>query len=103
LRTIEGTVADLAAMAPSLGDDLLRVVVTEPGRAGLAAEVKEALPNAVDIRLQKPEEASQPVPPRSGRSAQELFSDYLAENGVDDDRLVRLFARLLDEIPQEQP
>jgi len=103
LRTLEGTVADLAAMAPSVGDDLLRVVVTEPGRAGLAAEVKEALPNAVDIRLQKPEEAPQPAARRRGRSAHELFADYLAESGVDDDRLVHLFARLLDEIAEEQP
>ena len=39
LRTIEGTLAELTILAPDMGDDLLRVVVTEPGRAGLATDV----------------------------------------------------------------
>ncbi|HEX5096039.1 MAG TPA: exonuclease subunit SbcD, partial [Acidimicrobiia bacterium] len=50
LRTVRGTVAELADAASSYGDAWLRVVVTEPARAGLADEVRAVLPRAVDIR-----------------------------------------------------
>ena len=51
LRTVTGTVAELRELAGDLGDDYLRVVVKEPTRAGLRDEVVEALPNALEIRI----------------------------------------------------
>ena len=97
LRTVEGTVTELRALAGSAGDDLLRVVVKEPARAGLADDVREVLPNAIDIRISAAEVLAEEAPSRAGRSPHELFASYLESQGVEDDRVVRLFARLLDE------
>jgi exonuclease SbcD len=99
LRTLSGTLADLAQWAGTTGDDFLRVFVTESPRAGLAEEVRELLPEAVDVRVlaeagsEEVAEASR----RAGRSPGELFSDYLGSEGVADPPLETLFARLLDE------
>ncbi|HTC82472.1 MAG TPA: exonuclease sbcCD subunit D, partial [Acidimicrobiia bacterium] len=60
-------------------------------------DVRELLPNAVDIRIAASEVLDEPAPSRAGLSPHELFAAYLASQGVDDDRVVRLFARLLDE------
>ncbi|MDQ1488225.1 MAG: repair protein SbcD/Mre11 [Actinomycetota bacterium] len=97
LKTLEGTLAELRGQAGGVGDALLRVVVAEPARAGLADDVRELLPNAVDVRIAAPAVAGDAVPSRTGLSPHELFAAYLSAEGVDDDRVTRLFARLLDE------
>jgi DNA repair protein SbcD/Mre11 len=97
LRTIDGTVAELRARAADVGDDLLKVVVNEPARAGLADRVREILPNAIDIRIAAPSAPDQPLPDRSGLTPQGLFKAFLDQEEVADERLERLFARLLDE------
>jgi DNA repair protein SbcD/Mre11 len=102
LRTIEGTMAQLRAVADEVGDDLLRVIVTEPGRAGLANDIRDLLPNAIDIRLQRTEHSERTGSQRSGRSPHELFSSYLAEQEIVDERLDQLFATLLAEVIEEQ-
>ena len=51
LRTVHGTVAELAGCAATVGDDLLRVWVRERARAGLREEVTELLPNALEVRI----------------------------------------------------
>jgi exonuclease SbcD len=96
LRTLEGSLRQLTALAPEVGDDLLRVIVAEPARAGLANEVRELLPNAIDVRVRRSEERPAGAQ-RSGRSAHELFSAYLVEMEIVDRRLERLFAELLAE------
>ena len=102
LRTVRGTVAELAALAGTVGDDFLRVRVCEAARAGLRDEVTAVLPNALEVRID-PEFAA-PVPARARPSAgaerqpAELFAEYLAGAGVADPRVERLFARLLDEV-----
>lgn len=102
LRTVRGTVAELAELAPVLGEDWLRVRVCEPTRAGLRDEVTAVLPNALEVRID-PEFAApaQSRPrPASGpqRQPAELFHEYLAGTGVADARVEKLFARLLDEV-----
>lgn len=98
LRTIEGTLADLRKVAAEVGDDLLRVVVQESARAGLNDEVRTLLPNAIDVLIAKADtDGGTGTKHRSGRSPIELFAAYLAEQGVDDDRISGLFASLLDE------
>jgi len=98
LRTLEGTLAELRARAGEVGDDLLRVVVGEPARAGLADEVRELLPNAVDIRIAAPAApGGEAAPSRAGLSPHQLFAAYLQTQGVDDERVVQLLGRLLDE------
>jgi DNA repair protein SbcD/Mre11 len=96
LRTVEGTLAELRAHTGQ-ADDLLRVVVNEPARAGLADDVRELLPNAIDIRIAATVTTDEPTPTRTGLTPHELFATYLASQGVDDDRVVRLFTRLYDE------
>jgi exonuclease SbcD len=88
-------------MAGEVGDDWLRVEVDEPAHAGLADEVREALPNAVQVSA-RPVEAGpeRERAARLGRSPDELFAEYLAEQDVDDPRLVTLFRELHDELSE---
>ena len=99
LRTLEGTLEQLRAQASSVGDDFLRVLVDEPQRVGLADEVRDLLPNALEIRLirQGDAEGGGARPSRSGRTPHELFGEFLAERQIEDERLTKLFSRLLDE------
>jgi len=129
LRTLVGSVAELRALAGTTGTDLLRVFVEEPGRAGLADEVRDLFPEALDVRLGAgPRDrraalldgaapgvgtgaaagggaagsggagtATAGGEGRVHRSPQELFAGYLAERHVQDPRLERLFAELLED------
>jgi DNA repair protein SbcD/Mre11 len=101
LRTVRGTVAELAALAEQAGEDYLRVWVREPARAGLREEVVALLPNALEVRID-PEFAA-PVAasrPSAGpeRTPSELFREYLGTRGVADPRVEQLFARLHDRV-----
>jgi exonuclease SbcD len=102
LRTLRGTVAELAALAGTVGDDFLRVWVCEPARAGLRDEVIAVLPNALEVRIDPEFAAPAQARPRPSAGAErqpaELFAEYLAGAGVADPRVERLFARLLDEV-----
>jgi exonuclease SbcD len=104
LRTVRGTVADLTASASEFGDAFLRVYVTEPARAGLREDVLEALPNALEIRID-PEYAQSNTAraeARRDRSPGELFADYCAERGVEDARVRALFDALLDDLTSDR-
>ena len=97
LRTVTGTVAELAAMADELDDALVRAVVTEPARAGLGDEVRTVLPGAVDIKVVATDpERPAPQVDRVGRRPDQLFHAYLAERGIDDARVEALFVDLYD-------
>jgi exonuclease SbcD len=101
LRTVRGTVAELAALAETAGEDYLRVWVREPARAGLREEVVALLPNALEVRID-PEFAA-PVAtsrPSAGpeRTPSELFREYLGARGVADPRVEQLFARMHDRV-----
>jgi len=108
LREVRGTVAELTARAAAgeFGDDLLKVVVAEAARAGLADAVRAVLPHAVEVRVapMDAEVAVPATPPVAGRrSPQELFAAFLAQQHVVDGRLEALFAELLDdEIARER-
>ena len=99
LRTLTGTLADLEEWAGTTGDDFLRVFVTESPRAGLADQVRDLLPEAVDVRVLAEAAADEVAEAsrRAGRTPVELWAEYLASEGVADPRLEALFARLLDE------
>ncbi len=102
LRTLRGTLDQVVAEGAQAGDAYLRVVLAEPGRAGLGDLVREKLPNALEVRL---DDAHRPMPgargrgrpSRAGRGPLELFGDYLAEQNVADPRVAAMFAELLDE------
>jgi len=104
LRTLRGTVVDVLAAAQDVPEgDHLRVVLDEKPRAGLADEIRERLPAAVEVVLAPREgEAATPVDhDRLDRTPQVLFREYLAERDVADDRLVALFDELVDELVAE--
>jgi DNA repair protein SbcD/Mre11 len=107
LRTLTGTLPELAALAGSVGDDLLRVRVREFARAGLREDVTELLPNALEVRID-PEFAASVTGSRpaggtgTDRSPGELFHEYLGTRAVDDTRVEELFARLHDAVSDSQ-
>lgn len=103
LCTIRGTFAELEPFAGAPGDDYLKVIVREPPRVGLADDVRQLFPRAVDVVIERPDgpagvDGSAHRAERHGRSPAELFADYLQEQGVDDPALRNLFAELLDEV-----
>jgi exonuclease SbcD len=110
-RTVRGTMAELADLAvPVDGTDdqdrpFVRVVVREKARVGLADEVRALFPDAVDVKVEaQPDPAGRDAPAdRAGRSPHDLFTAYLSDRGVDDERLVGLFGELLDEVTQGEP
>jgi exonuclease SbcD len=99
LRTLRGTLADLAAIEP--GDAWLRVYVCESPRAGLREQVQQLLPRALEVRIDPQwltEARTTGQPTRSGRAAGELFADYLASKGGVDPAVSALFDRLYDQV-----
>ncbi|MGC5050868.1 exonuclease SbcCD subunit D [Micromonospora sp. DT48] len=100
LRTVRGTLAQLAEITPPEG--WLRVYVREQPRAGLREEVQQLLPRALEIRID-PELVPAPgtgtrVAQRSGRSPRQLFADYLDSRGHADEDVRQLFDELLEEV-----
>lgn len=96
LRTLEGDLAALGALAGTTGDDHLRIRVDEPARPGLADDVRSLFPDAVEITVVRPEVERRERADRSGKSPLELFDAYLAERDEADRDLSALFAELLD-------
>ncbi|MGQ0848526.1 MAG: exonuclease SbcCD subunit D [Actinomycetota bacterium] len=95
LHTLRGTLEQIEAMAPVVGDAYLRIELEDPARAGLADEVRAILPNALEVRLAPTGERNDQVAPRRlGRDPGELFREYLMYRKVDDPRLPALFDEL---------
>ncbi len=110
LRTVHGTLEQLASMNGELGDAWLRVVVAERPHAGLAAKVREVLPNAIDVDIDeryRPAAAGRrhgvPDPARARRPG-ELFREFMRAAGREDSgdsdggAVAGLFDRLHDEV-----
>jgi exonuclease SbcD len=103
LRTLRGTLDQVITEGEQAGDAYLRVVLAEPGRAGLGDLVRDKLPNTLEVML---DDAHRPRPgarsgdrrDRVGRSPQQLFGDYLSEQNIEDPRIPAMFAQLLDEV-----
>jgi exonuclease SbcD len=106
LRTLRGTLEEVIAAGEQAGEAYLRVVLAEPGRAGLGDLVRDKLPNALEVQLDdehrpRPGTGGGARPSRAGRSPVQLFGDYLAEQNIDDPRISAMFADLLDTITGE--
>jgi exonuclease SbcD len=104
LRTLRGPLDQVIAEGEQAGDAYLRVILAESARAGLGDLVREKLPNALEVQLDEAHRprpgvhGSEGKPSRAGRSAVQLFGDYLREQDVADERVERMFAELLEEI-----
>ena len=113
LRTLRGTVAEVLARAGAdadsdpadseLADAHLRVVLDEAPRVGLADEVRAAVPQCVEVVLAARDDGGRATgreadPDRLRRTPHDLFTSYLDERDATDDRVVRLFDELVDEL-----
>lgn len=99
LRTLRGTLDQVMAAGRPDDDPWLRVLLTGRVPAGVADTVRDHLGDGVvDVRLDtRDADDDQPVAERIGRPPQELFAAFLEERHVDDPRLGRLFAELLED------
>lgn len=102
LRTLRGTLDQVIADGAQAGDALLRVILTQKASAGLADQVREQLPNVLEVQI---DEQYRPRPAgatsggrRLDRPPTELFAGFLAEQSVEDARVAAMFAELLDEV-----
>ena len=98
LRRVSGSMITLAALAETVGDEFLLVEVQETSRPGLADEVRELLPNAVEVRVPLAEDISSELPSRRGRAPQELFHDYLEHVNAGNEQVETLFNELLEDV-----
>ncbi len=78
LRDVRGTFAELTRRAPELQSAFLRVAVSVQGPVpGLAEQVKELLPNAVEVTLDYLRTPTQPQPGRTASMPPgELFAEF---------------------------
>ena len=104
LRDAAGTLDELRAMADGLGDAFLRVTVRSDAPVpGLAEQVKELLPSALDVSVERPQADGRPAADAGGgRIALDpgtLFATYYRHrNGADPaEELRHLFDALYEE------
>jgi hypothetical protein len=97
LRTLSGSIDELEAMTND-DDAWLRLIVRGPTRAGLADHLRSVLgERVVAVQVESPATTgATPTADHHHRSPQQLFDEYLATEGVDDDRVRSLFGELLD-------
>jgi exonuclease SbcD len=100
LRVLAGTLDDLRALAGTTGDDWLKLVVRDTPRVGLADDLRDLFPHAVDVVVERAEQAGRTSdrPSIAGRAPGDLFGDFLRERGEPDEQVLHLFAELLDEL-----
>ena len=103
LVTLRGSVAELRSQAAELGDEVyVRAVVEEPPRAGLADAVREAVPQVVDVHAAATVDVSADerleLDDAASADPTQLFEQYLGARSVDDERVVKLFAEILDDL-----
>jgi exonuclease SbcD len=100
LRTLRGTMEEI--VEAEVGDEHLRVVLVGEARAGLAEEVRSRFPDVLEVAVERGGTGSAhpraDAPARLGRPPTELFAEYLQDRGAADERVVALFADLLDEV-----
>ena len=96
-----GTLDEVVARADEVADAYVRVVLDVDGpQPGLAQRVREAIPTAVDVRLDYPQrDGAEPEPGLAHLSPQDLFATYYrSQHGAAPAaELVALFSEMLDE------
>ena len=98
LLRLRGTREALMERRDSVGDAYLRIEVEERPAPGLADEIREAFPNAVDVRVVHEVDEAVTTPPIDvGKSPRGLFSQYLGEYDLEDEDLLKLFDELIEE------
>ncbi|MEJ0058030.1 MAG: exonuclease SbcCD subunit D [Bacteroidota bacterium] len=99
LRIVRGTFDYLNKNKEDFGDDFLKVELTESPVPGIADQVRELLPNAIDVRIIHPmAKKREKFESRTKKSPQDLFAQYLKERDEDNQDLKTMFSDLLEEI-----
>jgi exonuclease SbcD len=102
LRTLRGTLDHVIDQGQDAGDAFLRVVLEEKARAGLADQVRDRLPNVLEVQIDekfrsRPDGTASSGGTRLDRPPTELFADFLAEQSIEDARVGAMFAELLED------
>lgn len=99
--TVRGSLTECETAAAAIdGPAYVRVIVEEAPRPGLADEVRDAIPDAVDVRLHAPEVEPATVSATSLVEVDdpaELFSEYLTHRNVTDERVPAFFRSIVEE------
>lgn len=105
LQDTRGSVDSLKARAAEFGDDYLRVTVeTTTLEAGISAQVREFLPNAIDIRVEAREVATEtPLASLETMGPAELFAEYFrtSQKSEPPEEMIALFRELHEGIRNE--
>jgi exonuclease SbcD len=101
LVEIVGTMEQVLARADEAEDAYVKVVLRESARVGLADEVREVIPNAVEVVLESPTEVKEKRESRQGLDPTEAFARYLVDRDAADPSVETLFAELIDEAMTE--
>jgi exonuclease SbcD len=97
LMTLRGTLTHLRSLEPPPPNAYLRVLVEEPARPGLADDVREIIPNALDVRVVGGTAPAAHAESHRGRAPGELFAEYLQSVNGRDELVENLFTELLEE------
>ena len=99
LRTLRGTLDEVIDRADEVAGAYVKVVLAEKGRVGLADEVRSAIPGAVEVVLDNPDQGPRRrSEERRNLNPIEAFHRYLGEKGKADPEVEKLFAELYDEV-----
>jgi exonuclease SbcD len=106
LLDIEGTLDDVVAKGRTLREAYIRVFVRTDGPVpGIAGQIRDALPNAVDVQLKyERKETGDQGPPLSSLQPRDQFVSYFRrQHGVDDvpEDLLCAFEEVLETIEQD--
>ncbi|MCZ6663132.1 MAG: exonuclease SbcCD subunit D [Actinobacteria bacterium] len=99
LIQLEGTLDEVLARAGEVEGAYVKVLLDEPGRAGLNDEVREAIPGAVDVVVRSvAEQRPRRSVDTSAHSPTELFREYLKTRELDDPDVVDLFREIEQDV-----
>lgn len=101
LKDVSGTMDQLEALREACGDDHLRVTVEAEAVAGIAERVREILPHAVHVQVERLD--APPAPPPDTQSPDLLFAAYYQSQRGDrpPEALQQLFLELYHEVKHE--
>lgn len=101
LMELRGSLEQVLARADETGDAYVKVVLDESARVGLADEVRQSIPNTVEVVLDHPHQPKKQTDRRQGLDPKEAFKRYLGDRDASDPKVEALFAELLDEAMSE--
>jgi exonuclease SbcD len=105
LRTLRGTVEQVAALAASVGDAHVRVELDAAPAPGLADTIRTVVPGTVDVRIVRPADDADETADGDQSSVHatptDLLREYLEVEGTDAkaiDDLVSLMTDVMEEL-----